>query len=93
MDKMIQKRKWKQIREKLQECYEVAAQLGYITEYHTVDGIHDSKEVFHLNPEKSKTKKKSELICSTQKRSNLYPKKERSLPQKGALSTPKRSTC
>ena len=93
MDKMIQKRKWKQIREKLQECYEVAAQLGYITEYYTDDGIHDSKEVFHLNPEKSKTKKKSDVTCSTQKKSNLYPKKERSLPKKGALSTQKRSNC
>ena len=82
---MIQKRRWKQIREKLQECYEVAKQLGYITDYYTVDGIHDSKEVFHLNPEKSKPKKMGDVTSSTQKRGNLYPNKLHSLPKKVAL--------
>lgn len=90
MTSMIKRRKWQQIREKLTECYEMAVQLGYITGYDTVDGKHESKEVFYLNDEKFRKSKQSDLALpkkgasSTQKGSTLYPKKEQSPPKKGA---------
>ncbi len=71
MDKLIQRRKWNEIKEQLSECYYVAMQLGYITSWETTDGKFETKEVFHLNRDR---------FCSTLKRSKLYPKKEHSLP-------------
>ena len=66
----------------------MAMQLGYLTQYKTIEGKHESKEVFYLNPERftrwlALPKKGA---TSTQKRSSLYPKKEQSLPKKGANS-------
>lgn len=71
MKSMIKKRKWTQIREKLNECYEVAVKLGYLEGYSTEEGRYDTKEVLLLSRERFGGKK--DLL--------LYPKKEQPLPK------------
>ncbi len=53
MDSMIKNRQWGKIRKKLENCYEVAKQLGYLSYYESmVPGATKSLERFILNPEK-----------------------------------------
>jgi len=55
MDKLIKTRQWKRIKELLNECYEIARELGYLLDFQTAAGRNDTKEVFRLNPEKFKS--------------------------------------
>jgi len=71
MKSMIRKRKWAQIRERLNECYEIALKLGYLEGYSTEEGRYDTKEVLMLNRERFGGKK-DPLLC---------PKKGQPLPK------------
>jgi hypothetical protein len=53
MDSMIKNRQWGKIRKKLESCYKVAIQLGYLSSYESmIPGATKSLERLILNPEK-----------------------------------------
>lgn len=52
MNKYIESKQWKRIKEVLKKCYEIAKKLNYLLSYKTVPGVKDEKEVLELNPQK-----------------------------------------
>jgi len=54
MDSYIKNRKWRTIKKALHKCYKTAKELGYISEYKTIQGVTKELEEFTLNPEKFK---------------------------------------
>lgn len=52
MNKYIESRQWKRIKEILKKCYEIAKKLNYLSSYKTVPGVKDEKEILELNPGK-----------------------------------------